>query len=94
MLSVNRTAIVVKPSQRFLDWLHAADPTSADLTLEDLRDESNVYLIPEGGSDQEVRKQLAKVCGRIFEEELDGWYRVPSSWPKRRGMSDFERWFE
>lgn len=28
MDTLNRSAIVVKPKQRFLDWLHAADPTS------------------------------------------------------------------
>jgi hypothetical protein len=94
MRSINRTAIVVKPAQPFLDWLQAVDPTSVDLTLEDLRRDPSVYLIREGGSDPEVRKNLAKVCGRIFEEQLDGWWRVPSSWPRRRGISEFERWFE
>jgi hypothetical protein len=28
MLSLNRSAIVVIPKQPFLDWLHAADPTT------------------------------------------------------------------
>jgi hypothetical protein len=27
MDTLNRLAIVVKPKQLFLDWLHAADPT-------------------------------------------------------------------
>ena len=30
---LNRSAIVVKPRQPFLDWLHTADPTSHTLTL-------------------------------------------------------------
>lgn len=94
MFCINRTAIVVKPGQRFLDWLHAADPTSADLTLQELQNEPTVYLIREGDSDEEVRNHLVKACGKIFEEQLDGWYRVPSSWPQRRGMSEFDRWFE
>jgi len=33
---LNRSAIVVKPKEPFLDWLHAADPSSRDLTLLDL----------------------------------------------------------
>jgi hypothetical protein len=33
MVTLNRSAIVVKPKQPFLDWLHAADPTSLELTL-------------------------------------------------------------
>jgi hypothetical protein len=46
MTTFNRTAILVKPSQSFLDWLHQADPTSKHLTLEDLRREPMVYLLP------------------------------------------------
>ena len=33
---VNRSAIVVRPAQPFLDWLHRVDLTSAQLTLEEL----------------------------------------------------------
>lgn len=94
MFAINRTAIVVRPGQRFLDWLHIADPTSTDLTLKELQVEPSVYLIRECRNDDEIREQMAKVCAKIFEEELDGWHRVPSAWPQRRGMSDFERWFE
>jgi hypothetical protein len=92
--AINRTAIVVRPGQRFLDWLHWADPTSADLSLSDLQKDTTVYLIREGDTDDEVRENLSKVCGRIFEEQLDGWYRVPSSWPEQRDLETFERWFE
>ena len=39
-----------------------------------------------------------RVSGRgvrqIFEEQLDGWYRVPSSWPSQRDLDAFDRWFE
>jgi hypothetical protein len=94
MISINRTAIVVRPGQLFLDWLHRVDPASRELTLEDLRLEPAIYLLPECANDEEVRGCLAGVCGRIFEAELDGWYRVPSSWPRRRDLDAFERWFE
>ena len=32
--------------------------------------------------------------GVIFKEQLDGWYRVPSSWPSRCDLDAFDRWFE
>jgi hypothetical protein len=44
MLVLNRSAIVVKPKEPFLDWLHAADPSSRDLTLLDLVREPTIYL--------------------------------------------------
>jgi hypothetical protein len=43
MLMLNRSAIVVKPKEPFLDWLHAADPSSRDLTLLDLVREPTLY---------------------------------------------------
>jgi hypothetical protein len=44
---INRSALLVKPGQPFLDWLRRVDPTSAQLTLEDLRREPTIYLLPE-----------------------------------------------
>ena len=94
MITINRTAIVVMPGQPFLDWLHRADPTSNELSLEDLRREPAVYLLPECENEKEARECLEEVCGEIFEEQLNGWRRVPSSWPSRRDLDAFDRWFE
>ena len=74
MITVNRTAIVVKPDQALLDWLHRVDPTSNELSLEDLQREPTVYLLPECENEEEARQYLGEVCGQIFEEQLDGWY--------------------
>ena len=94
MVTINRTAILVKPGQPFLDWLHQADPSSANLKLEDLRLEPTIYVLPECESENEAREHLEIVCGEIFEEQLDGCYRVPSSWPQRRDLEAFNDWFE
>jgi hypothetical protein len=29
----------------------------------------------------------------VFEEHLDGWYRVPGVWPSKRDLPTFQRWF-
>jgi hypothetical protein len=68
MDTVNRSAIVVRPGQPFLDWLHRVDPTSAHLTLDDLRLEPAVYLLPEWESNEEALGHLAQVSHEIFEE--------------------------
>ena len=94
MITLNRTAIVVRPGQPFLDGLHRADPTSRELRLEDLRREPTVYLLPECENEGEAREWLEEVCGRIFEEQLEGWYRVPSSWPSRRDPDALDCRFE
>ena len=91
---INRSAIVVRPGQPFLDWLHRVDATSVHLTLDDLRLEPTIYLLPECNSKEEALERLRKVSEDIFEEQLDGWYRVPSAWPTERGLAELRRWFE
>jgi hypothetical protein len=94
MDTINRSAIVIKPAQPFLDWLHRADPTSADLTLAELGQEPTIYLLPESQSDAEVLEYLTEFSNTIFEEELNAWYRAPATWPDKRDLDTFLRWFE
>jgi hypothetical protein len=91
---VNRSALVVKPAQPFLDWLHRVDRTSAHLTLEDLSREPTIYLLPEWETNEEALEHLAEISDEIFEEQLNGWYRVPSVWPEKRDLNAFLRWFD
>ena len=56
MLTINRTAIVVMPGQSVLDWLHGADPTSGGLSLEHLRREPMIYLLPQSENEEEARE--------------------------------------
>jgi hypothetical protein len=58
MDTINRSAIVVRPAQPFLDWLHRVDPTSVHLTLEDLQREPTIYLVAECDSQDEAMKYL------------------------------------
>jgi hypothetical protein len=94
MDAINRSAVIVLPAQPFLDWLHRADPTSAALSLEDLRREPTTYLLPEYDTEEEARGYLREYGSEIFEEQLDGWYRAPSAWPVDRTFDTFIRWFE
>ena len=94
MKIVNRYALVVVPKQPFLNWLHSADPTSADITLAEVSDEPSVYLIREWKTDKTAHEHLRLVFGPIFEEELDGWYRDRDTWPARRDFRTFNKWFE
>ena len=40
------------------------------------------------------RRLRAFVQRKHFEQELDGWHRVPSSWPAERDLDTFDLWFE
>ena len=94
MRVINRSVLVVLPRQPFLDWLHRVDPTSGELTLEDLRRDSSVYLLPARDMEPALEKSLKRFCKTIFEEQLDGWYCVKELWPRDRGIKAFKEWFE
>ena len=66
MLALNRSAIIVRPKLPFLEWLHAADPTSATLTLADLALEPTIYLVPECADGEQERAALQTVFPTIL----------------------------
>jgi hypothetical protein len=85
---------VVKPRQPFLDWLHAADATSSDLTLQELVLEPAIYLIPECDTPQKVADELHELCEQIFVEQLAGWFNDTTTWPPDRSFDVFCRWLD
>src|ERR1039457_6107287 len=88
---LNRSAIVVKPRQPFLDWLHTADPTSHRLTLRDLTREPTIYLIPECDTEEDGREVLAELCEEVFVAQLAGWFRDEQTWPQDLGFALLDR---
>jgi hypothetical protein len=94
MDTINRSAIVVRPAQPFLNWLHQVDPTSAHLTLEDLQGEPTIYLVAECEGQEQTMEYVGESVRAIFEEQLNGWYRAPAVWPVERDLARFQTWFE
>jgi len=89
VVTLNRSALVVKPKQPFLDWLHAVDPTSHRLTLPDLSREPTIYLIPECDTPTDVEDVLQELCDEIFCGQLAGWYTDTDTWPTDRSFEVF-----
>jgi hypothetical protein len=87
---INRTAIVLKPSQPFLDWylrLYPDDPEEF-LVVKSTR----IYLISEDIDDAEA--WLKKKFKKIFELELDTWHFNKKEWPQKRNYKMFQGWFQ
>jgi hypothetical protein len=72
MDTLNRSVIVVRPEQPFLDWLHPVDPSSHGITLLDVGREQTIYLIP-CDTDEGLEDVLRELREEIFEEQLAGW---------------------
>ena len=91
---LNRSAVVGKPRQPFLDWLHTADPTSRRLTLGELAREPTIYLIPECDTGDDIHEILQELCEEIFSEQLAGRFTVERTWPADPSFDVFCRWFD
>lgn len=95
MYMIDRATIIVKPKQPFVDWIQAhPDSAGLNVTLEQLREDSTAYLIPEFDSNQDAEEYIKDLSGDIFEIELELWYQDDQFWPKKRDYQKFLEWFE
>jgi len=74
MSEINRSLIILRPKQPFLDWACSLDEESKDLTLEGLNEDSTAYLIPEIWQDSDQEEFLNTCYDILFEEQLEGWW--------------------
>lgn len=87
---INRSAVIVRPKQPYLDWAEQLDDSGL---LPAVEGEQTVYLLPEHDDDVEAMEILSKDFDIIFETELDGWHTDESAWPKDRTFAMFREWF-
>src|SRR4030095_8614002 len=93
MAEINRSLIIVKPKQPFLDWLRSIDPEDKNLQPEEINDDATASLIPEiETADQQ--DQIIDWCAEfVFEQELWSWYTDEDMWPVGRDVKMFREWF-
>lgn len=94
MYFVDRTAVVLKPTQAFLDWLKSSDDDLPEMTLEQLRTNCSVYLVPEFETPEEVVAYLDERYLNFFEAELAAWYTEKSHWPQDMSLQTFWSFFD
>jgi hypothetical protein len=94
MSEINRSLIVLKPKQPFLDWARTRDDESEELTLADLAQDSTVYLVPEIWQDSDQQEALEACYEIMFEDQLEAWWTDPAAWPSELNLKMFLDWFE
>ena len=88
---MNRGILIVRPKKPFVDWTAGLDDSGIVPSVEG---EHTVYLIPSFENDAEAEAILAKIHGKVFENELFGWHTDKSAWPENRTLTMFKQWFE
>ncbi len=93
MKMLNRSAMTVKLTQAFVDWINKLDDGSEPLTLADVNEEATVYLIPEIEDEEQLREMTEEFWLNILENELKSWEDDESSWPELT-VAQFEQFIE
>ena len=92
--TLNRTVVLLGPKQPFLDWLNDVDPDDEALTVEDVRDDNEVFLIPQFNDNSDSEKWVEMRWSFLFEHMLMGWIDDEAMWPQDRTLDMFREWFD
>jgi len=84
---INRSAIILKPMQPFIDWCSKFYPED----LDDIK-ETRTYLISEDIDDIDL--WLSKKFDKLFIFELESWHTNKKEWPQKRNYKMFKEWFQ
>lgn len=93
VVEVNRGVIVLKAKEPYLDWANACNDETEQFTVEDLAEDSTVYLVPDWLDDEELEGFLRRHARLILENELEAWITNKSLWPERRDYETLRAWF-
>lgn len=94
MKAINRVAVTVRPRQPFLDWVRNHPQPDARVTLEELRTDNPVYLIPNPEDGDSVEAWVTANFDLFFVEALNGWHMDERYWPGDRTVKMFRDWFD
>lgn len=94
MYFVDRTAVVLKPTSVYLAWLKQSDVDFPDITIEQLRANCNVFLVPQFDEPEQVISYFDERYEHIFAAELASWGFEENEFPKDMSLQAFWTFFE
>lgn len=94
MKLINRCVLILKPTEKMLDWINSVGEGSDKMTLEEAQDMTNAYLLPDFEDDEEQSSYIRSRAKKLFEHELESWCIDPGKWPFTRNHKAFMEWFQ
>ena len=91
---INRSVIILRHKQPFIDWVRSLDEHGKGLPLEEITKDPTAYLVPQIGYYDEQQAVVEWCYDILFNEELFGWWTEETAWPKDRDLKMFLEWFE
>jgi hypothetical protein len=94
MYFVDRSIAVIKPKKPFLDWLNQLPDNEVTLTLDDIRSDCTVLMVPEVNEQEDGIAYVDEIADKVFEMELASWSQDEKHWPRSRNLKTFWEWFD
>jgi hypothetical protein len=94
MYSVDRMVALVRPQKAFLDWLNQLPGNEYELTLDQIRSDCTVLLVPEFDEPEEAIAYIDDIYTQVFEMELASWCEDHKLWPRERSLRLFWEWLD
>lgn len=94
MYWVDRTAVVLKPTEVYLAWLKSVDEDLPEITLTQLRSNCTTLLVPQLDTPEAVLAYLGERYRALFEADLTQWEIAQEKWPQDMGLAVFWAFFE
>ena len=91
---LNRMALVIRAKEAYWEWVIGLDDADSLITLEELRSEATVYLVPEVENELDKRRIMESLCRNIFIQQLYTWSDDEKIWPEVITFEKFAEWFD
>jgi hypothetical protein len=91
MKTINRTVLLVRPQQPYIDWANSFED-AGPLFSED-SNRGTAILIPDTYDEYNYENWVKKNWRQIFEEELESWMLDTDYWPEKLTYKMFKQWF-
>lgn len=92
---------MLRYKQPYVDWASSAGPCPCDLTLDDMNEDGEVFLVPSFDSrvspvefPEDAIKWVEKRWRMLFEYTLYSWIEDETEWPQNRSLKMFREWFD
>lgn len=94
--TINRSLIVLMPNQPALDWLMRFDPEPMQITLAELRQDQDGFLVSQSKIEmlEDAQRWAYRRWNMLFEKFLFDWFTDEQMWPQKRTLNMFKEWFE
>jgi hypothetical protein len=89
---VNRAVVVLRPRAPYVAWANGFE--GPKLAEDEYGRMASVFLVPEGGTDEETLAYVRAHCRFMFEHELAAWMTDEGMWPADRTWEAFQAWFD